>query len=239
MATRNGRIKRIPLPEFSSVRPSGLIAITLDSGDELGWACLTSGKDDILLVTEQGQALRFSEQQVRSMGRSAAGVTAIRLAKGDRVASMQVVEPEGQLLLVTTRGYGKRTSLSEYPSKGRATGGVRTIDKEAIQKVGTIATARVVQKADDVTIISNGGVVLRTKVKDIAQQSRSTRGVHLMHLQGSDSVASLARIAEADLLKAGADGADGSDGRKNGQPKPADQMGAGPAADEEPAAPDA
>ena len=204
MATRNGRVKRVTLAEFNAVRPSGLIAITLDPGDELGWARLTNGEDEIILVTEQGQALRFSEASVRPMGRAAGGVIGIGLEKGDFVASMEVIEPEGDLLIVTAHGYGKRTPLSDYPVKGRATGGVITIDQKTLKQVGGIAAARVVQEADDLTIISSGGVILRTRVQDVKQAGRATRGVHIMSLEGSDSVASLARIAAADLRRVGA-----------------------------------
>ena len=204
MATRNGRVKRVTLAEFNAVRPSGLIAITLDPGDELGWARLTNGEDEIILVTEQGQALRFSEASVRPMGRAAGGVIGIGLEKGDFVASMEVIEPDGDLLIVTAHGYGKRTPLSDYPVKGRATGGVITIDQKTLKQVGGIAAARVVQEADDLTIISSGGVILRTRVQDVKQAGRATRGVHIMSLEGSDSVASLARIAAADLRRVGA-----------------------------------
>jgi DNA gyrase subunit A len=202
MVTRDGRIKRIALSDFASVRPSGLIAINLDQGDELGWARLTNGEDDIILVTEKGQALRFSETEVRPMGRNAGGVTAIKLTQGDHVTSMEVVEPQADLLVVTARGYGKRTPLSEYPVKGRATGGVQTIDQKNLAKTGPITTARVVQEADDLTIISSGGIVLRTKVKDVSRAGRATRGVLLMELQPGDSVASMARVAEAELQRA-------------------------------------
>jgi DNA gyrase subunit A len=130
-----------------------LIAINLDDGDELGWARLTRGEDEIILVTELGQALRFAEDEVRPMGRTAGGVTGIRLEDGDYVTSMEVIEPGGELLLVTTRGYGKRTALSEYPVKGRATGGVHTIDKNSLPKIGTITASRAVLR-DDLTIIS-------------------------------------------------------------------------------------
>ena len=203
MATRKGRVKRVVLSEFASVRPSGLIAITLDNGDELGWVRLTHGNSQVILVTEQGQALRFAEEEVRSMGRTAGGVTGIRLAKGDFLTSMEVIEPDAYLMIVTTRGYGKRTSLSEYPIKSRATGGVHTIAKSAIDKVGKITAARVVQEADDLTLISAVGVVLRTKVKDISASGRATRGVLLMNLQEGDAVASLARISAADLRRVG------------------------------------
>jgi DNA gyrase subunit A len=201
MATRNGRIKRIPLSDFISVRPSGLMAINLEAGDILGWARLTGGEDEIILVTEKGQALRYSEAEVRPMGRTAAGVTAIRLDRGDLVTSMEVIEPGASLLVVTRLGYGKRTPLSEYPVKGRATGGVKTIDTNALEKIGTISSARVVQDADDLTIMSVNGVVLRTKVKDISQTGRATRGVLLMELQAGDTVSTMARVAEMDLKR--------------------------------------
>ncbi len=203
MATRNGRIKRVNLAEFSAVRPSGLIAIGLEEGDELGWARLTNGEDEIILVTEQGQALRFSEAAVRPMGRAAGGVNGIGLAKGDAVASMEVVEEQGDLLIITARGYGKRTPLADYPAKGRATGGVVTIDQKALKQTGPITAARVVQEGDDLSIISSGGVILRTRVQAIKQAGRATRGVVVMSLEGSDSVVSLARIAGADLRRVG------------------------------------
>ncbi len=104
MATLKGRIKRVSLSEFANVRPSGLIAISLDSGDQLGWARLTSGKDDIILVTTGGQALRISENEIRVMGRTAGGVAGIKLKKQDQLASMEVVEPGGYLLVVTRQG---------------------------------------------------------------------------------------------------------------------------------------
>jgi len=194
MATLGGRIKRVALSEFASVRPSGLIAISLDQGDLLGWAYVTHGNDEIILITSMGQALRFSEEKVRAMGRQAGGVTAIHLKKGDRVASMGVVEPQGDLLIVTENGFGKRTPLSDYPPKGRATGGVVSIDQKALGKIGRIAAARVVQEADDVTIITASGVVLRLRIKEIKQAGRAARGVHLIEIGEGNKVASLARI---------------------------------------------
>jgi len=204
MMTAKGKVKRVNLEEFASVRPSGLIAMSLADDDELGWARLTSGKDEIIIVTEMGQALRFSEKLVRSMGRAAAGVQGIRLAKGDQVTSMTKVQPDGSLLIVTTNGFGKQTPLKEYSAKGRATGGIATIDKKAISIVGKITAARVVQQADHLTLISANGVAIRLKVKDVKVSGRATRGVHLMRLRDGDYVASVARIAAEDLKKAGA-----------------------------------
>ncbi len=204
LATAKGKVKRVDLEEFASVRPSGLIAMGLDQDDELGWARLTSGKDEIILVTAMGQALRFAEEEVRAMGRAASGVQGIRLAKGDVVTSMTKVQPGGSLLIVTEGGFGKQTPLDEYPAKGRATGGVSTIDKKAIPVVGRITAARVVQPDDHMTLISANGVAIRLKVKEVKAAGRSTRGVRLMRLQQGDYVAAVARIAASDLKRAGA-----------------------------------
>jgi DNA gyrase subunit A len=205
MVTSEGKIKRVALSEFSSVRPSGLIAMGLADNDELGWVRPTSGDDDVVIITEMGQALRFSEDEVRPMGRPATGVKGINLHKGDRIVGMEVVEPGGDLLVVTVNGYGKRTSLDEYPAKGRATMGILTLDKNAIPYVGKIASARVVQANEDlITMISANGIVMRTQADTIAQLGRATRGVRVMDLQEGDSVAALARISAADLRRVGA-----------------------------------
>ncbi len=194
MATIKGRVKRVELSAFESVRPSGLIAIKLDEDDQLGWVCLTSGEDHILLVTRNGQALRFDENEIRPMGRQAMGVIGIRLRGGDRLASMEVAEPNGYLLVVTEKGYGKRTDLSEYTPKGRATMGVASIDKRAIKSIGKITEARVVQNEDEISLISSGGIVIRLAVSEVSIQGRATRGVTIMHLEEGDSVAAMARI---------------------------------------------
>ena len=194
MVTNNGFIKRVSLSEFESVRPSGLIAINLEEHDKLGWVRLTSGKDDIILVTEQGRALRMGENQVRTMGRQARGVNAIRLKTNDHVTAVEVTEPDGYLLVVTELGYGKRTPLDEYPVKGRNTQGVYTTNHTYLDKIGKIVDARVVQKDDQLTLITLSGLVLRIEVESVSISSRSTRGVHLMDVKKGDSVVSLARI---------------------------------------------
>jgi DNA gyrase subunit A len=204
LATTRGRVKRMSLSELNAVRPSGIISINLGEGDELGWARLTNGKDEIILVTEHGQALRFSEEILRSMGRTASGVAGIRLGDNDKVASMEVIEPEGALLLVTTKGFGKRTALTEYPTKRRGAKGVNTTSKKALESIGLIAAARVVQDSDDLTIISANGQVLRAKVKDLRMAGRATKGVKLMGVKEGDRVVSLARTANAELKKLGA-----------------------------------
>ncbi len=194
MATRQGKIKRTSLEEFASVRPSGLIAITLEEGDELRWVKLTQGKQEVVLVTERGQAIRFAEEDIRPMGRAAAGVMAVKLEKGDLVAAMDIVRPKADLLVVTETGFGKRTPLKDYPLQSRYGKGVRTLDVKRLEETGRIVTARVVDKGDEVTLISAKGMVLRTLVKNISRMGRATRGVRVMKLKEGDNVASLARI---------------------------------------------
>ena len=155
------------------------------------------------------------------MGRPAAGVKAINLSKTDEITSMEVVEAGGDLLVVSEGGIGKRTPLDDYPTKGRGTGGVLTTDAKSLERIGRIAAARVVQKADEVTIISTGGVLIRTKVGDIKQAGRATMGVRLMNLGAGDSVATVARIAEADLRQVGAAGENGAAEDGKAQPKKA------------------
>ena len=201
MATLAGRVKRVDLNEFASVRPSGLIAMTLDQGDELGWVRLASPKDEIILVTMEGQALRCSVKEFRSMGRPAAGVGGINLRGKDRLAAMEVVEPGGHLLVITRLGYGKRSPLEEYPLKSRGGVGVSTTDQKGQSKIGTIAAAHVVQETDEVTLISSSGLVLRLKVKDLAVSGRATRGTRMMNLEKNDTVASLARISTVEPVR--------------------------------------
>lgn len=195
MATRLGRIKRVPVSDFQNVRPSGLIAIRLDDKDELGWVSMTSGQEDLILVTREGKALRFKESEVRPTGRTTMGVTGIRLRGKDRVVAMDVVEPNGYLLVITDKGQGKRTPLDEYLAKGRGTLGVTTISQEAREEIGDIAEAKVVQDGEDITLITRAGIVLRTKVSDISIQGRATQGVRIMDLDKGDSLAALARIS--------------------------------------------
>jgi len=209
MVTRNGRIKRIALSEFAAVRPSGIIATSLDEGDVLGWVRLTTGRDEIIVVTEQGQALRYAETEVRAMGRTAAGVTAIRLEEGDFVASMEVVEAGCELLVVTAHGYGKRTPFEDYPAKGRATGGVQTISQKSLETTGRIVSARAVHADDDITLITTNGQTLRLKVAEVRQSGRSTMGTRLIHLREGDSVASVARLAAKDIALPGEEKANG------------------------------
>ncbi len=193
MITRQGRAKRVPLREFASIRTSGLIAIGLEDGDELGWVRLTDGGDEIVLVTEGGLALRFPEKTVRAMGRTARGVRAIRLRPGDRLAAAEVVEPGGSLLIVSLYGYGKRTPLEAFPTRNR--GGKGVIAYRPTTRTGPVVAARVVQEPDEITLISENGIVLRTRVRTISVMGRTARGVRLMDLREGDAVSAVARLA--------------------------------------------
>ncbi|MFO8035782.1 MAG: DNA gyrase subunit A [Anaerolineales bacterium] len=200
MVTEQGMVKRVDLTEFKSVRPSGLIAIELKEDDKLGWVHLSSGKDEIVIITQKGYTLRFREEEVRPMNRPAMGVIGIRLRPGDQVIGMDIVKPKGDLLVISQKGYGKRTPLEEYPVRGRATMGILTLDKKAIPEIGGVASARVVATEQDlVNIISREGTVLRTKAKNISRYSRVARGVHIMQMREGDQVASLALFEDAEL----------------------------------------
>jgi DNA gyrase subunit A len=193
MCTVNGRMKRVNMTEFEAVRPSGIIAISLEQGDMLGWVHATPGTQDVIIVSAHGRALRFRESKARAMGRTAGGVSAIRLRDGDYVASMDVVVPRGELLVVTEKGYGKRTQLEQYPVKGRNTGGVRTI-ADRYEETGPIVAARVVMPEDEITLITAGGIALRTAVDNVRAAGRATLGVRVISLDDGDRLASLARL---------------------------------------------
>jgi DNA gyrase subunit A len=195
MFTREGRVKRTALGEFEDVRPSGLIAIRLERSDHLGWVRRTQGHQELIVVTEQGQALRFREEEVRPVGRNAIGVYAIKLEPDDHVVSACVVDPKADLLTVTTKGYGKRTPLSEFRVQGRYTKGVLCF-KGRSEESGTIATARVVHPDEELTFITTGGIALRTHAHEISRMGRATRGVKVMDLKEGDEIASVAVLGE-------------------------------------------
>ena len=200
MATQKGLVKRVDLSEFESVRPSGLIAITLKEDDHLGWVRLSSGNNDVMLVTKKGYALRFAEKDVRKMNRPAMGVIGIKLRDGDEVVGVDIFERGGDLLVITQKGYGKRTALSGYPRRSRATMGVLTVDKKALPIIGDIAAARVVQPKEDlITVISAEGTVMRTKAETISQYNRVARGVSIMQMREDDAVVAIARFSDQDL----------------------------------------
>jgi DNA gyrase subunit A len=194
LLTRLGRIKRLKLSEFAAVRPSGIIAMNLEPGDELGWARATHGDQDYVLVTASGRALRFPEKAVRPTGRTSAGVAAVRLAGDDVVAGFDVIECGGDLLLITEQGWGKRTPLDEFRITSRNTQGVWALAHQKVSLTGKVVAARVVQSRDQVTIITSNGVALRTPIISISRMGRMTRGVRIVNLEDSDTVAAMARM---------------------------------------------
>jgi DNA gyrase subunit A len=196
MATLRGHIKKTPAAAYASVRRNGLIAMSLSEGDELIWVRISTGGDQILLVTRQGKALRFSEKQVRPMGRDTQGVTAVRLRGNDLVAGMDIVRPDSYVLVVTQNGYGKLTPISDYPIKSRAIQGVYTLDQHAISKVGEIVGMNIVDElSDELMLISTGGQIIRIPLEGVRISGRQTRGVILMRLDDGDLVGSIAGVA--------------------------------------------
>lgn len=194
MCTAQGRIKRTPLEEFSAIRPSGLTAIALDEGDKLRCAMITGGNQELILVTARGQAIRFHEEEVRAMGRNAAGVKAIKLATDDYIIGMDGVQEGASLLVVSEKGYAKQTPLTAYPAQSRYGKGIETFSSKALAQTGLLAAACVVRKDNEIGISSARGTTLRTKASEIPQQSRSTRGTIIVPLKGTDKVISIMRI---------------------------------------------
>jgi DNA gyrase subunit A len=198
------------------VRATGIRAITINDDDELAWVDVSSGGDDIIIATAEGMLARFEEDEVRAMGRDAAGVIGIRLLKreGDQVVAMSVVEPEADLLVLTETGYGKRVHISEFRRKHRGGQGVRLIALEG-RKTGSVAAVQQVTDADEeLVLISEGGQVIRTETNSINRYSAQARGVIVMRLAEGDRVAAIAafRPGLADRPELGDDGAPATGG---------------------------
>ena len=220
LATRKGRIKRVMLSEFVHVRPSGLVAIHLNEGDTLGWVKMTKGSHHVIMVSTNGQSIRFREDQVRTMGRQAAGVLGMRLRDDDEVAGMDVVGDEhSHILVVTQNGYGKQSSVDKYSIQRRYGYGVITLKKT--EGKGPVAAMRCVGENDGIMLISKNGIVLRTRVAEIPETGRITQGVTLMNLKEDDEVAGIAIMREEDQADFFADGVDeGGLAEQNGKEQP-------------------
>ncbi len=191
MATRKGMIKKTSLEDYAKIRANGLIAINLIDGDELQWVGLSDGQNDIIVATKKGQAARFTEREVRPLGRGTQGVTAIRLKGDDEVIGMEVVEHiDQQLLVVTEQGFGKRTDISDFPVKHRATGGV--IGNSLNKDTGDVAAIRIVGRdEEELMLITELGTILRTEVGGINRYRRASRGVTVMKPQDDDRIVSI------------------------------------------------
>jgi len=197
MATSNGTVKKTPLSDFSRPRPSGIIAVDLEEADYLIGVALTEGRHDIMLFSDAGKAVRFDEQDVRPMGRVARGVRGMRLSGGQKVISLLVAENETvSVLTATENGYGKRTPITEYTRHGRGTQGMIAIQTSA--RNGNVVAATLVEESDEIMLITTGGVLIRTRVKEIREMSRSTQGVTLINLGPEEKLAGLQKIVDKD-----------------------------------------
>ncbi|SFE04968.1 DNA gyrase subunit A [Nitrosomonas sp. Nm166] len=197
MATAFGTVKKTPLSEFSRPRNNGIIALGLDEGDYLIGVELTEGKHDVMLFSDNGKAIRFSENDVRPMGRTARGVRGMKLGPGQKVISMLVAENEELTVLTATEnGYGKRTSISEYTRHNRGAQGMIAIITSA--RNGKVVTAKLVKPDDEIMLITSGGVMIRTRVNEVREMSRATQGVTLINLDAGEKLAGLERVVESE-----------------------------------------
>ena len=197
MATSNGIVKKTPLSDFSRPRTAGIIAVGLDDGDFLIGASITDGRHDVMLFSDGGKAVRFDENDVRPMGRTARGVIGMKLAKGKKLISLLVAEDENDFVLTATEnGYGKRTPIAEYTRHARATQGMIAI--QTSERNGRVVAATLVKPDDEIMLITTGGVLIRTRVKEIRAMSRATQGVTLINLDKGEKLISLEKVAETD-----------------------------------------
>lgn len=200
MATRNGLIKKTKLSEYSNIRKTGIQGITLKEDDELIDVRLTDGSNDIVMVTKSGLSIRFTEEDVRAVGRTSMGVKGITLSKDDKVIGMEPISDEnGYILAITENGFGKRTEVEEYRRQGRAGKGVLTYKTTA--KTGHIIGIKIVNDTDDVMMITDTGVVIRINVKDISVLGRNTQGVTLMRTSDGGKVMNIAKIPKTDEVE--------------------------------------
>jgi DNA gyrase subunit A len=197
MATSLGTVKKTPLSDFSNPRKAGIIAVALDDGDFLIGAQLTSGSNDIMLVSDAGKAVWFDEEDVRPMGRPARGVRGMKLQKDQTVLSLLVAHDDAETVLVATEnGFGKRTALADFRHSGRGTQGVKAIADSA--RNGKVVAAKLVSDEDEIMLITTGGVLIRTRVKEIRELGRATQGVTLISLDDGEKLAGLEKIVETD-----------------------------------------
>jgi len=197
MSTSLGTVKKTPLKDFSNPRKAGIIAVDLDDGDFLIGAALTDGKHDVMLFSDAGKAVRFDENDVRPMGRTARGVRGMNLEEGQSVIALLVAENEEQSVLTATEnGFGKRTPITEYTRHGRGTKGMIAI--QTSERNGKVVAATLVTKTDEIMLITTGGVLIRTRVSEIREMGRATQGVTLIAVEDGTKLSGLQRIVEAD-----------------------------------------
>jgi len=193
-ATERGTVKKTALAEYGNPRAGGIIGINIEKGDRLLDVAVTDGTRDLFLATELGMSIRFPEKEARAMGRATTGVRGIRLKKGDRVVAMAVLEEEGSILTAAERGVGKRTAASEYRAQGR--GGQGIINLKVTAKTGKVIDVRVVRPGDQVLLITQDGMIIRTGIEGLREIGRSTQGVKLMDLDEGDRLVAVAKVVE-------------------------------------------
>jgi len=194
--TRKGIVKKTRFDSYDSARKDGIIALRLFPGDEMIRARLTNGNEEILLITEQGQAIKFNEKDCRPMGRTAAGVKGINLNKDDNVLTMEVPQEGSDVFVITSNGYGKRTSARLYPLHKRGGKGVRTI--KLTETKGVLAGARTVRDNQELFVVSQEGIVIRVPINGIPRVGRATQGVKVMKVQENDRVSAVALVVAGD-----------------------------------------
>ncbi len=219
MATANGTVKKTPLSDFSRPREKGIIAVDLEQGDYLIGVAITGGQSDVMLFSDAGKAVRFEEGDVRPMGRAARGVRGMKLADEARVISMLVADDEPKSVLTATEnGYGKRTPLAEYPRYGRGTQGVIAI--QTTERNGKVVGAALVDEQDEIMLVSTGGVLIRTAVRQIGKMGRSTQGVSLISLDPGTKLAGIEKIAETEVENGNGTGNGANGDRQDHDPQP-------------------
>ena len=197
MITRSGTIKKTPMSEFDSIRKNGLIAINLKDGDKLISVSQSNGDENIYVITKLGKAIAFNENDVRSMGRNAAGVRAINLDYGDEVVSMELdIDGTREMLVVSENGFGKRTSLDEYRLQTRGGKGIATYDKSKFSKTGTLVGGMLVRDENEVMLINSNGVIIRIRAEEISTSGRTTQGVKIMKVEEDSHIVSLAKVVD-------------------------------------------
>lgn len=211
MATSLGTVKKTPLTDFSNPRKAGIIAVDLDEGDFLIGAALTDGKHDVMLFSDAGKAVRFDENDVRPMGRTARGVRGMNLEEGQQVIALLVAENEQQSVLTATEnGFGKRTPITEYTRHGRGTKGMIAI--QTSERNGKVVAATLVEPTDEIMLITTGGVLIRTRVSEIREMGRATQGVTLIAVEDGTTLSGLQRIVETDADPESAEGDEAAEG---------------------------
>ena len=198
MVTKNGTIKKTALSQFDTNRKNGLIAINLKDDDSLIGVRETCGDDNIILVTRKGKCISFSEKDVRSMGRIAAGVRGIKLDKADTVVDMDILENDKEILVVTQNGYGKRTPVKDYTIQARGGKGVLTYNKSKFSKTGELIGAKVVDEDDEILLINSDGIIIRIRAEEVSKLSRSTQGVKIMRVDDDANIVAMAKVIKED-----------------------------------------